>query len=156
MKGRKEQSHFVVRGGQGWRQRGLCPVDVHVNLKECRASVISHWVGSPRWDSISGTWDHDPADTQPTEPHRCPENRANFKQGVSSWVKWSCKRWGAKSGTGTSESRSGAKMPTGDPRESKVSGLAEESLVSLWAPPVYFQLVTGAGGCVSHVDLRSL
>lgn len=56
-----------------------------------------------------------------------------------------------------SESGSGAKMPAGDPRESKVSGLAEESLVSLWwAPPVYFQLVTGAGDCVSHVDLRSL
>lgn len=35
MKGRKEQSYFVGRGGQGWKQRGLCPVDVHVNLKEC-------------------------------------------------------------------------------------------------------------------------
>lgn len=104
-------------------------------------------VGRP----ISRTWDHDPADTQLTEPCRCPENRTNFKQGVSSWVKWSCKRWGAKSWTGTSESRSGAKMPTGDPRESKVSGL-----VSLWVPPVYSPLVTGAGGCVSQVDLRSL
>lgn len=33
-------------------------------------------VGRP----ISRTWDHDPADTQLTEPCRCPENRTNFKE----------------------------------------------------------------------------
>lgn len=38
------------------------------------------------------------------------------------------KRWGAKSRTGTSESRVWAKMPAGDPRESQVLGLAEEQV----------------------------